>query len=252
MFPVRRTILAELNLEEGHAPVFPGLEFESGWSRLEYVELGADEVYQPVPEKRGEDGFLVLEGSVVLRAGGLEGRSEGPGVILGPAGMEQTLVNIGREKVRFLHVQVELGKAGGTVGVRVDSVDAGKLSWRPAIHGGVGRMGTRHIWGPDDFASAWTFLDHAVLEAGGSVGCHYHDGLEECFLILEGEGYMTIGEETFSVKRGSVTFQGIGEGHGIYNPGPEELDFLRIAVAVEGEEYTTIDLHDDLSGRRPG
>ena len=62
---------------------------------------------------------------------------------------------------------------------------------------------------------------------------------------------MTIGDQTFAVGPGSATWQEIGAGHGIYNPGPEELDFLRVAVALPDEAFTTVDLHDDLAGRRP-
>ena len=59
--------------------------------------------------------------------------------------------------------------------------------------------------------------------------------------------------ETFEVEPGSVTFQGIEQAHGIYNPGDESLAFLRIAIGVPGEEFTTIDLDDDLASRRsPG
>ena len=41
---------------------------------------------------------------------------------------------------------------------------------------------------------------------------------------------MTIDDETFEVSPGSVTWQGIGQAHGITNPGPDALDFLRVAV----------------------
>ncbi|MCY4606792.1 MAG: cupin domain-containing protein, partial [Gemmatimonadetes bacterium] len=126
-----------------------------------------------------------------------------------------------------------------------------ELKWRDAIHGGRGRIATRHVLSPDDFNSAWTFLDHAILSASGSVGYHYHDFLEESFVVLKGQGLMTIDDETFAVGPGSVTWQGIGQGHGTYNPGPEKLEFVRIAVKQSDREYTTIDLHDDLSARRP-
>jgi mannose-6-phosphate isomerase-like protein (cupin superfamily) len=135
--------------------------------------------------------------------------------------------------------------------VRSGTFAASALTWRDAIHGGAGRIATRHVLRPEDFHSTWTFLDHAVLGPGGSVGYHYHDALEECFIVLHGKGLMTIDEQTFAIAEGSVTWQGIGQGHGIYNPGPEELGFLRVAVAQKNEEYTTIDLHDDLSGRTP-
>ena len=62
---------------------------------------------------------------------------------------------------------------------------------------------------------------------------------------------MTVDGETFEVGPGSVTFQGIRQGHGIYNPNSKPLDFVRIAVAMPGEEVTTIDLNDDLTKRLP-
>ena len=241
----------ELKLQEGRAPVIAGLEFETPWSLFDYAELTPGEIYQPAAERLSENGYLVLEGSAELKAGRFETKVAGPGIILGPVGKEQTLVNIGEEKVRLLHVRVGLEGFKGNPGVRADSVDAAKLKWRDAIHGGAGRIATRHIWNPEDFASSWTFMDHALLGPGGSVGYHYHDALEECFVVLQGCGQMTIADETFAVEPGSVTFQGIREGHGIYNPGPQDLDFLRVAVAQPGEEYTTVDLHDDLSSRRP-
>ena len=83
------------------------------------------------------------------------------------------------------------------------------------------------------------------------MGLHYHDALEECFLIRQGRGYMTIGDQTCEVGPNSATWQAIGQGHGIYNPGPDQLDFLRVAVALPDEQFTTVDLRDDLSGRRP-
>ena len=63
---------------------------------------------------------------------------------------------------------------------------------------------------------------------------------------------MTIDDETFAVGPGSVTWQGIGQGHGIYNPGPEKLEFVRIAVKQAYEEYTDhVTCTTILSARRP-
>ena len=150
-----------------------------------------------------------------------------------------------------LYVAVATDAGGDAQRMSTGAFAGDLLTRRDAIHGGSGRIATRHVLRPEDFHSTWTFLDHAVLGAGGSVGYHYHDALEECFVVLRGRGLMTIDDETFEVSPGSVTWQGIGQAHGIYNPGPDELDFLRVAVAQPHEEYTTIDLHDDLAGRAP-
>ena len=122
---------------------------------------------------------------------------------------------------RLLHVQVGLTGPMVASETRAEAVDADALNWRPAIHGGCGRIATRHIWVPGDFASSWTFLDHAVLEPGASVGYHYHDALEESFVVLGGRGRMTVADESFAVEPGSVTWQGLGQGHGSYHAAAE-------------------------------
>ena len=152
----------------------------------------------------------------------------------------------------MVHVRVGLEeKADGEQPLRLAAVDRDALAWRAAIHGGAGRIATRHIWGADDFRSTWTFADHAILAPQSSVGYHLHEALEECFLVLRGGGYMTIEAQTFEVGPGSMTWQGIEQGHGIYNPRSGELEFLRLAVALPEREFTTVDLNDDLAGRRP-
>jgi len=248
---MRYVRLEELELREGRAPVFAGLEFATPWSRLDYVGLDPGQNYSPPSEGLCEEGYVVLEGSAGLKAGEAGGRVDGPGVVLVPIKEEHRLANTGDGEVRLLHVRVEMEQCREKGTLRVDAVDAAALKWRDAIHGGAGRMATRHLWGPEDFLSTWTFMDHAVLGPDSSVGYHYHDALEECFVVLKGRGYMTIADETFTVGPGSATWQGIGQGHGIYNPEREDLEFLRIAVALADEEYTTVDLHDDLFGRGP-
>jgi mannose-6-phosphate isomerase-like protein (cupin superfamily) len=201
-----------------------------------------------------EQGYLVLGGQAELVAQGerlAAANSSAPAFIIGPPGLGHQLHNIGTEPVRFLHVSVTATTPAVDHRIYLGYFAAKQLKWRDAIHGGSGRIATRHVLRPEDFHSTWTFLDQAVLSAGGSVGYHYHDALEECFVVTKGRGYMTIDDETFAVGPGSITWQGIGKGHGIYNPGPDELDFLRVAVAQPNEEYTTIDLHDDLAGRAP-
>lgn len=242
---------AQLSFEEkvtlaSTRPVFPGAVFATPWRTFDLVELPPGEAAEPRDEDC-EQGFLVLKG---------EASFEGSGGVTAAAGA--TVLASGTSRLRatersctFLSIGVDMREAPPPGHLRVDSVDPGKLKRRPSIHGGGGEIATRHIWGPDDFLSSWTFLDHAILSPGSAVGYHYHEALEECFVILGGRGYMTIDGDTFAVGPGSVTYQGIEKGHGIYNPGSASLDFLRIAVAMPGEEVATIDLDEDLSARTP-
>lgn len=152
---------------------------------------------------------------------------------------------------RLLNARVGLEQVGESTS-KHDTFDAKKLTWRPSIHGGSGQIATRHLWRPEDFhGDSWVFVDHAILGSDSSLGHHYHGALEEVFIILAGTGWMTIGERTFDVGPGSVTFHPIGVGHGLYNSTHEGLDFVRLAVGIPGEIFTTIDLDSDLKSRRP-
>lgn len=233
-------------------PVFPGLQPATAWRELLYLILPSGiRCNFPAATDR-EVGYLLLEGAVALAGSGLETQLEGPAALLCGVGWQHTLANAGEAPARLLCLSAEL--QGGPPTARAllaEPVNQARLKWRPAIHGGGGQIATRHIWGPEDFCSPWAFLDHAVLAPGSSLGYHYHDALEECFVVLGGQGYLTLDNQTFAVETGSVTWQGIGQHHGLYNPTEEPLDFLRVAMGRRGEQYTTVDLHNDLRDRKP-
>lgn len=229
-------------------PVLPPDVFSTPWQDLDLLRLDPDA--ELTATDASQLCWIVLEGTAALSdpaAAALKVR--GPAAVVPAPGA--VLRNAAPTPLVLLAAAVDLQGTTAVARSRADAVDADRLVWRDAIHGGAGRIATRHIWGPDDFASAWTFIDHAVLAADSSVGLHYHDALEECFIVLAGEGLMTVDGVTFAVGPGDVTWQGIGRDHGIYNPGPRPLDFLRLAVSQPGETYTTIDRHDDLRRRRP-
>ena len=271
-------------LDQEGAPVFLASQRETLWFAFDYWKLAPREM-RPV-ESIGiacEQGYVFAGGPVELTARQQRVESgAGAGFIVEPTRCDHVLKNLTnnmlvhvlrvrvalwdyRRPLQMLRVRVEMDvdseRQQNLQGVKIEpapdvppkagTFDAQALTWRDAIHGGCGQIATRHVLSPADFYSDWTFLDHAILGAGGSVGYHYHDFLEESFVVLRGRGLMTIADETFAVGPGSVTWQGIGEGHGMYNPGPKELEFVRIAVKQADEEYTTVDLHDDLSARRP-
>lgn len=233
-------------------PVFPGLEMASAWRELQYLALSSGTRCDFPDATDCEVGYLLLEGVVELAGSDLETQLEGPAVLLCGVGWQHAIANAGESPARFLRLSAEL--QGGTPAARAflaEPVDPARLKWRPSIHGGTGQIATRHIWGPGDFRSPWVFLDHAVLAPRSSLGYHYHDALEECFVVLGGQGYLTLDDHTFAVEPGSVTWQGIGHHHGLYNPTEKPLDFLRVAVGRRAEPFTTVDLHEDLRNRQP-
>ena len=255
-------------LDRQYAPVCPAYQRQTLWFAFYYWELKPRQV-RPVEGTwlACEQGYVVANGSVELTVRQQRVKSGGKvGFIVDHTRCDHVLKNLANTYVPVLRVRVALQDYRPTQAMRqiapeeevtldvppkTGTFDAQKLTWRDAIHGGCGQIATRHVLSPKDFYSDWTFLDHAILAPGSSVGYHYHDELEESFWVLKGQGLMTLADKTFAVRPGSVTWQGIGQGHGMYNPGPENLEFVRIAVKQANKEYTTIDLHDDLSSRRP-
>ena len=250
-------------LDPNGSPVFKGLKPMTPWSAFDYWVLAPEEL-RSVPSATGmpcEQGYVFMDGPVELTVGQQRIESgAGPGFIVEPTGGAHELKNLTKRSIQVLRVRVAMDVDAETqqrlvnqfwegLGVNPDAMqgvpllkgtfDEQELKWREAIHGGRGRIATRHVLAPRNFYSDWTFLDHAILDVQGSLGYHYHEALEESFVVLKGKGFMKIEDETFEVGPGSVTWQGIEQRHSLSNPGPEKLEFVRIAVR---QAYTTIDV----------
>ena len=261
---IRHVRLNELDQEGG--PVFKGLQRQTPWSAFDHWVLAPEESF-PVPAATGiacEQGYVFMDGPVALIVGQEQIESgEGPGFIVEPTGGAHELKNLTKRSIQVLCVRVAMDVDAETqqrlvnrfwegLGVKPNAAqgvpllkgtfDEQALKWRDAIHGGCGKIATRHVIPPRNFYSDWTFLDHAILDEKGSLGYHHHDALEESFVVLKGQGSMKIDGETFKVGPGSVTWQGIGQKHRLCNLGPGKLEFVRIAVR---QAYTTIDVHDN-------
>ena len=258
---IRHVRLNELDPKGG--PVFKGLHRQTPWSAFDYWILAPGERRQEPATTGGpcEQGYVFTGGPVelIVRQQQIES-GEGPGFIVESTGSTHELKNLTDIPVQVLRVRVAMDVDAETqqrlanqfwegLGVNTDAIqgvpllkgtfDEQALKWRDAIHGGCGQIATRHVIPPRNFYSDWTFLDHAILGEKGLLGYHHHEALEESFVVLKGQGLTKIEDEIFEVGPGSVTWQGIEQRHSLSNPGPEKLEFVRIAVR---QAYTTIDV----------
>jgi mannose-6-phosphate isomerase-like protein (cupin superfamily) len=116
-------------------------------------------------------------------------------------------------------------------------------------HGGKGEVGSRMIWQAEDFRSNFGFLVHCLLPPDTSIGYHRHDGIEECYIIIEGSGRMTVDDETQEVQQWDTIPSRLGGSHGLYNHTQENLELLAVAVCAEKGQFDSTNLGDDLSQR---
>ena len=71
-------------------------------------------------------------------------------------------------------------------------------------------------------------LAEETLPPGAIVGRHYHLETEEIYYILDGEGRMTVGEETREVSAGDAVLVPRGCAHTLENTGREPMTILLV------------------------
>ena len=91
---------------------------------------------------------------------------------------------------------------------------------------------------------AFNFLHRGVIPAGSGIGHHFHNVVEEMFVILDGEAQFTIDGRTASVKGPAGVLCRTGHSHAIYNPGPTPVQWMNLNVSLVPGVYDNVDLGD--------
>ena len=94
----------------------------------------------------------------------------------------------------------------------------------------------------------FNFLHRGVIPAGSGIGHHFHNVVEEMFVILDGEAQFTIDGRTASVKGPAGVLCRTGHSHAIYNPGPGPVQWMNLNVSLVAGVYDNFDLGDTRAG----
>jgi uncharacterized cupin superfamily protein len=199
-----------------------------------------------------EEAWIVLDAGVeTIGPDRVRAYRHGRGVLAGFSGTSHGLANPGTDPIRYLRVAVS--EAAAESGPPA-TPDPRSPEWSPLdtdlleatrAHGGMGEIRFRRLWSADRFTTAWGFIDHALIEPGRSVGYHRHDTVQECYLILAGDGMMMVDGLTFRVAAGTGIPNRLGGAHGIAAR-DEPVELINIALFTEGR-FDAVDLGDDLS-----
>jgi mannose-6-phosphate isomerase-like protein (cupin superfamily) len=84
---------------------------------------------------------------------------------------------------------------------------------------------------PED-NSNFHYVHKTTLPPGASVGEHPHQGNEQFYLILEGEGEVTLCGRKFAAKPFSIALIRDGGSHGIRNTGSKDLVYLCVETSL--------------------
>ena len=97
---------------------------------------------------------------------------------------------------------------------------------RERMRGGTGTVEILHVLRPAELKGKTRLFARLALQPGSSIGYHVHDGEEEIFYILSGEGAVTDGDAVTAVGPGDAIVTGGGAGHAIECTGPGPLQLV--------------------------
>ena len=117
-----------------------------------------------------------------------------------------------------------------------------------AVHGGAGEMSYTGLVNRLDLNANLLFVHRGILHPGGGIGHHFHNQIEEMYVILDNEAEFTIDGRTSLLQGPAGVPCLMGHSHGIYNSSDRDTEWMNIAVSSVKAKYDNFDLGDDRVG----
>jgi mannose-6-phosphate isomerase-like protein (cupin superfamily) len=131
---------------------------------------------------------------------------------------------------------------------RIAHTDPSKYQTSPRVHGGAGSLAYMELFGPSDFNTNVIFVHRGVLQPRSGIGHHFHNQMEEMFVIFDNRAQFTIDGRTAELIGPAAAPCRMGSSHGIYNPTDQPTQWMNIAVGSVRGRYDAFDLNDDRVG----
>jgi mannose-6-phosphate isomerase-like protein (cupin superfamily) len=131
---------------------------------------------------------------------------------------------------------------------RIAHADPAKYRPLKSVHKGAGTMAYMGLFDAQTFNTNIIFLHRGVLDPGGGIGHHFHNHMEEMFVILDNEAQFTIDGRTSRLQGPAGAPCRMGHSHAIYNHTGKPTQWMNIAVGSIKGKYDAFDLGDDRAG----
>ncbi|HET6958681.1 MAG TPA: cupin domain-containing protein [Vicinamibacterales bacterium] len=162
--------------------------------------------------------------------------------------MRQPLLLVVLVTMSLMSAQAQSPAGSGALSQRIVHTDPAAYRPASAVHGGAGTMSFTALLNRGAVTPQFNFLHRGVIPAGAGIGHHFHNVVEEMFVILDGEAQFTIDGRTASVKGPAGVLCRTGHSHAIYNPGPAPVQWMNLNVSLTAGVYDNFDLGDTRVG----
>lgn len=122
-------------------------------------------------------------------------------------------------------------------------VRASSLQFIPASHEDPKNPGSlkKVLFKRDELLNgSISMINWALLPIGKSFKAHYHEDMEEIFIILSGEAEITINHETETLKKGDAVLIPPRATHRMTNNSTEDVHYIALGISKEGKGKTIV------------
>ena len=131
---------------------------------------------------------------------------------------------------------------------RIAHTEPSKFKAIKGVHKGAGELHYQALFGSEDFSTNLIFLHRGIIPPKGGIGHHFHNQMEEMFVIFTGEAQFTIDGRTSVLQAPAGAPCRMGRSHAIYNPSDKPVEWMNIAIGSTKGKYDAFDLGDDRVG----
>ena len=128
---------------------------------------------------------------------------------------------------------------------RIAHNDPAKYHVSKAVHDGAGQLDYMEMFDASALDVNLIFLHRGIIPPKSGIGHHFHNQMEEMFVIFDNEAQFTIDGRTSCLQGPAGAPCRMGHSHAIYNPTDRPTEWMNIAVGTVKGKYDNFDLGDD-------